>query len=164
MKALRQGLLPACLILTVALLVGCSSVDPFSGYNPEDPVYLQVVADPALNTYGGGAQSLDLYLAQVQEQLTYEGADISDLRKAKQTSVPGGRSIRRIEIAPGETRSVNLGPMTYDHFTHIGAFAAYGQPSGEPLSQVRAAEIPSSGRLVLKLGPNSILQFIEDSE
>lgn len=158
---LSTGLL---VLSTVVLLVGCSSVNPFTGYNPEDPVYVKVIADPGLNTYGGGPQSLDLYLAQVQEQQTFESADISDLRKSKVTTVPGGRSIRRVEIAPGETRSINLGPMTYDTYTHIGAFAAYGEPSSEPLSQVRAAEIPSSGRLMLKLGPNSVVQFVEDTD
>ncbi len=149
-------------VLAVATLItGCSVV---TGYDPADPVSVKVVAGNDVNQDATGGRSLDLYFARVAEPMTYEGADISDLRVTKEMTVPGGRSIKRFTVAPGETVTVELGPMVYDRFTHVGVFAAYGNPASESGAQVRAVEIPSSGKLLLVVGANSIQKFVEDDD
>ena len=150
-----------CAVLaTTMLFSGCV----FKGYDPADPVTVKVVAPDDLNNSSGGSQSLDIYFARVNQPMTYEGSDISELRITKEMTVPGGRSIKRFTVAPKETVIVELGPMVYEQFTSVGVFAAYGAPAGETGSQVRSVEIPSSGKLVLLLGANSIEKLVEDDD
>jgi predicted component of type VI protein secretion system len=161
---MRAALTLSVALFALALIPACNSMPVVGGYDPADPVTVKVVAPTDLNTYSGGSQPLDLYFARVSEALTYEGTEISELRVTKEVSVPGGRSIKRFTVSPGETVRVELGPMVYDHFTHVGVFAAYGAPSGESGSQIRAVEIPRSGKVQLLLGANGIQQFEEDDD
>lgn len=156
---MRATLLIAVVVLAMAFSAGCSALP--GGYDPADPVSVKVIATGDVNADSSGGRSLDLYFARVSEPLTYEGSDISELRITKELTVPGGRSIKRFTVAPNEEVTVELGSMVYEQFTHIGVFAAYGTPAGESGSQIRAVEIPSDGKLVLKVGSNSILQFAE---
>ena len=153
------AVLTAAVLTAAAVTIGCNSLT--GGYDPAKPVSVKVVAANDVNQDKTGGRSLDLYFARVNEPMTYEGSDISELRITKELTVPGGRSIKRFTVAPGETVTVELGPMVYEQFTHIGVFAAYGNPAGESGSQVRAVEIPSDGKLVLLVGANAILSFAE---
>ncbi len=157
---MRSTLTIGAILATLALSAGCGLV----GYDPADPVTVKVVAPDDLNNYSGGAQSLDLYFARVNQPMTYEGSDISELRVTKEVTVPGGRSIKRFNVAPKETITVELGPMVYEQFKSIGVFAAYGAPAGETGAQVRSVEIPSSGKIVLLLGANSIEKLAENDD
>ena len=147
-------------LAALATLASGSCIMP--DYDPNDPVTVKVVAPEDLNSYSGGAQKLDLYFSRVSEALTYEGSDVGEFRVTKSVTVPGGRSINRFTVSPDESVPVQLGKMIYEQYTHVVVFAAYGAPSGESGSQVRAAEIPPSGKLVLVLGPNGIVKFEED--
>jgi predicted component of type VI protein secretion system len=158
---MRVTLTCGAILAAVALFAGCGVV---GGYDPADPVSMKVVAGTDLNNYSGGPQSLDLYFARVNEPMTYEGSDISELRVTKDVNIPGGRHIKRFTVAPGETVTIELGAMVYEHFKSIGVFAAYGAPAEESGAQVRSVEIPSSGKLQLLLGANSIVKLVEDDD
>jgi len=158
---MRATLCIGVILLAVTLSAGCGVLPH---YDPGDPVSVEVIATEDANEDSSGGRSLDLYFARVNQAMTYEGSDISELRVTKELTVPGGRSIKRFTVAPGEKVTVELGPMVYEQFTHIGVFAAFGTPAGESGSQVRAVEIPSDGKIVLKVGANSILQFAENDD
>ncbi len=158
---MRATLFIGAVLLAMALSAGCGVLPH---YDPGDPVSVEVIATEDVNADSSGGRSLDLYFARVNQALTYEGSDISELRVTKELTVPGGRSIKRFTVAPNEKVTVELGPMVYEQFTHIGVFAAFGTPAGESGSQVRAVEIPSSGKIVLKVGSNSILEFAENDD
>jgi predicted component of type VI protein secretion system len=152
---MRATLVIGAVLTALAFTAGCGAL----GYQPDEAVSVKVVASNDANQDKTGGRPLDLYFARVNEPMTYEGSDISELRVTKELTVPGGRSIKRFTVSPGETVTVELGPMVYEHFTHVGVFAAYGTPAGESGSQVRTAEIPSDGKLVLLVGANAIQKF-----
>jgi predicted component of type VI protein secretion system len=149
------------LVAVPAMLVpvACSTCDP------DEKVSILVETGTDLNTYleGGrvGAHSLDLYVFKVDDPNSFLANEPSRLRVTDQGVVPGGQSIARYEIQPGETPLLDLGVMGTDRWTAVGIYAAFGSPANTGEAVKAVLELPGDCGYALKLSSNSIVSFID---
>jgi len=124
-------------------------------------VEVNVAADENLNYYGGGPQSLDLYFMRVNDLARFQGANAAFMGQTAEKAVPGGISIGRYNVKPSEVRKIELGKQV-DGYDHLGLYAGYRDPLNGTTAILRSVEIPSGGKILLRLGPRGIVEFAAD--
>lgn len=142
-------------VLVATLFYACATCDP------DEKVTIQVSTGTDLNTYlegsKAGAHQLDLYVFKVDDPAAFLANEPSRLRVTDQGVVPGGQSIGRYEVQPGESPLIDLGVMGIERWTHIGVYAAYGSPANTGDAVKVALELPGDCACVLTLGANAIV-------